>query len=98
MLSFWVIFSKNNSLVGAMDRVVSQWSMFVCHTNQVWDTIRTNEIAVYKGEVIWHSCKWAISFEDFRFVGGGIGKLWINPGFETLACLQRTRRQQKTQH
>ena len=30
--------------------------------------------------------------EDFRFVGGGIDELGINPGFETLACLQRTRR------
>ena len=56
---YWVIFSKNNSLVGVMDRVVSQsvsqWSMFVCHTNQVWGTVRTNEIAVYKGEVGWAS-------------------------------------------
>ena len=85
-----------------MDRVVSQSvsevCLFVTNTNQVWGTIRTNEIAVYKGEVIWHSCKRAISFEDFIFVGGGIGELWINPGFETFACLQRTRRQQKTQH
>ena len=70
---------------------------YVClsHQSGLRYYIRTNEIAVYKGEVIWHSCKRAISFEDFRFVGGGIGELWINPGFETLACLQRTRRQQR---
>ncbi len=49
-------FFKNNLLVSAMVRVwVSGSSMFVCHTNQVSGTIRTNQIAVYKGEVIWQN-------------------------------------------
>ena len=74
---FELFFSKNKSLVGAMDRVVSQSAKYVCLLN---------------------SCKRAISFEDFRIVAGGIGELWMNPGFETLVCLQLARLQQKTQN